>query len=142
VKFERAMQGDDPSGAIIEAYRRVLAAIPYDIYEREEKKQGEAFYHALLLVMLWSSRIPTRAENHSYKGRSDVEIEYRGKVYIIELKTAEGRDACERAADEALEQIGTRGYADKYDPVKVTLIGLAVDKTERRIGAFRIEPAQ
>jgi hypothetical protein len=137
VKLERAMQGRDPAGAIVDAYRRVLAAIPYDVYEREEKK-GEGFYHALLLVLLWSSRIPTHAENHSYKGRSDVEIEYRDKVFIIELKTAEGRDACERASDEALAQIKTKGYADKYVPAKVTLIGIAVDKTERQIGAFRI----
>ena len=92
--------------------------------------------------MLWSSRIPTHAENHSYKGRGDVEIEYRGKVYIIELKTAEGKDACELAADEALEQIRARGYADRYDPAKVTLIGLAVDKAERQVGACRVFSAE
>ena len=92
--------------------------------------------------MLWSSRIPTQAENHSYKGRSDVEIEYRDKVYVIELKTAEGEDACARAADEAVRQIETKGYADKYDPDKVTLIGLTVDKAERQVGSFRIVPAQ
>ncbi|MDR1621933.1 MAG: PD-(D/E)XK nuclease domain-containing protein, partial [Synergistaceae bacterium] len=99
----------------------------------------EAFYHALLLVLLWSSRIPTRAENHSYKGRSDVEIQYRGKAYVVELKTAEGQSACQRAADEAVEQIRAKGYADKYG-TGVVLIGLAIDRTQRRIGAFRIVP--
>ena len=133
-------------------YNRALAAIPYDVYVREEKKYeaerakedtsfsnlAESFFHAILFVLLWASRLTTRAENHSYKGRSDVEVEYRGKVYIIELKIAEGNDSCERAADEAIEQIRARGYADKYDPATVTLIGLAVDKSERQVRAFRI----
>ena len=141
LELQQAIKGTNPAGAIVEAYRRVLAAIPHDIYDREEKKRGEAFYHALLLVMLWSSRISTRAESHSYKGRSDVEIEYRDKVYIIELKTTEGKDACERAADEALGQIKAKGYADKYDLAKVTLIGLAVDKAERQVGAVRVVAA-
>ena len=87
--------------------------------------------------MLWSSRIPTCAENHSYKGRSDVEIEYQGKTYIVELKTAEGQNACERAADEAVQQILAKGYADKYGP-GVVLIGLAIDRAKRQVGAFRL----
>jgi hypothetical protein len=129
-------EGNEFAKTLIDAYNRILAAIPYDIYAHEEKKRGEAFYHALLLVLLWSSRIPTRAENHSYKGRSDVEIEHRGKIYVVELKTAEGDSACERAADEAIEQIRKKGYADKYS-TGVVLIGLAVDRAKRQVGAFR-----
>ncbi len=61
---------------------------------------------------------------------------------VIGLKVAEGQDACERAAEEAIGQIRAKGYADKYGSVPVTLTGLAVDRTERRIGAFRIVPMQ
>ena len=134
--------------AIIGFYRQVLASIPYDVYEREAsrkkgekegKKPSEAFYHAILLTLLWAARIPTVAENHSYKGRSDVEIAYRGRVYIIELKVADGAQECENAADEAIAQIKSKGYADKHDPMVTTLIGIAVDKSARQIGAHRIE---
>lgn len=137
-ELEVALKENKPE-AIIAFYRQILAAIPYDLYEREEKKSGEAFYHAILLTLLWAARIPTCAENHSYKGRSDIEIEYRGRVYIIEMKIATGADACEAAADVAIAQIKTKGYADKHDPAITTLIGIAVDKDKRQVGAHRIE---
>ena len=141
IKLEEELKAQNPE-AIIRFYRQVLASIPYDIYERAGKKgkePGEAFFHAVLLTLLWAARIPTTAENHSYKGRSDVEIVYRGRVYIIELKVADGAQECENAADEAIAQIKTKGYADKHDPMVTTLIGIAVDKSARQIGAHRIE---
>lgn len=137
-ELEASLQENNPE-AIIRAYQQILSAIPYDLYEQEEKKRGESFYHAVLLTLLWAARIPTYAENHSYKGRSDIEIQYRGNVYIIEMKAAVGEEACEAAADAALKQIKEKGYADRYAGDAVTLIGIAVDKEKRQVGAYRIE---
>ncbi|MDR1873542.1 MAG: PD-(D/E)XK nuclease domain-containing protein, partial [Synergistaceae bacterium] len=137
-------------------------SIPYDIYEQEgrkyarERERGrecgivtpyaESFYHAVLCSLVWASRVNTAAESHSYWGRSDIEAEKNGHRYVVELKVAEGKEAAEKAADEAILQIRKKGYADKYASLTVTcatpsttLIGLAVDQTRRRVGGYRIE---
>lgn len=124
-------------------YNRALSAIPYDIYTREEKKYeaelakgelsfsnlAESFFHAVLFVLLWASRLTTIAENHSYKGRSDIEVLKNGHHYVIELKVAE----------DGMTQIREKGYADKYEPGTATLIALAVDRAARLVKAHRIE---
>ncbi|MDR0651913.1 MAG: ATP-binding protein, partial [Synergistaceae bacterium] len=142
-------RGDAEAAAKI--YDRLLASIPYDIYEREEKKYAffskngesfaasyaESFYHAVLFAMLWASGIHTVAENHSYWGRSDIDAETNGIRYVIELKTAEGAEASERAAEEGMRQIKAKGYADKYE--HAVLVSFSVDRITRRLGASRFE---
>jgi hypothetical protein len=141
------------AAALTQMYDRLLMTIPYDIYEREEKKYSEnktneqykayplaeSFFHALLFSMLWASCAQTTAENHSYKGRSDIEAEKNGHRYVIELKVAEGKEAAEKAAQAALRQIHEKGYADKYAGEDVTLLGLGVDRRARRVGKAEIE---
>jgi hypothetical protein len=138
---------------VITIYNSMLASIPYDIYEHENRKYAEeqkkeeryalqyaeSFYHALLFALFWSSRIRTTAENHSYRGRSDIELEKNGHHYVIELKTADGKKAAEKAAEAAITQIHDKGYADKYAKNRVTLVGLAVDRSTRRVESYRIE---
>ena len=79
------------------------------------------------------------AENHSYWGRSDIEAEKNGHRYVIELKVADGKEAAEKATDEAMRQIREKGYADKYADKGATLIALAVDRERRRVAGWRIE---
>ena len=135
--------------AIVLFYNQTLRAIPYDIYDREEAKYererakglisfnlAESFYHAVLFTMLWSSGVTTLAENHSYRGRSDIEVLHRGHIYVVELKVADGADASARAADDAMAQINARGYADKHPGAR--MIGIAVDRTARQVGAYKI----
>ena len=147
--LERALAKGDAE-AIVTFYRRTLAAIPYDIHAREEKKYeldrakgdlsmsniAESFYHAVLFTMLWSSGVTTLAENHSYRGRSDIEVLHRGHVYVVELKVTDGQEASVRAADDAMAQIHAKGYADKHRGAR--LIGIAVDREARQVGAYKI----
>ena len=86
--------------------------------------------------MLWSSGVTTLAENHSYRGRSDIEVLHRGHVYVVELKVADGAEASARASDDAMEQIRAKGYADKHPGAR--LIGIAVDRETRQVGAYKI----
>jgi hypothetical protein len=150
--LEKALSDGD-SEELIRMYDKLLATIPYDIYEREERKYAEAnasekydayvlaesFYHALLFSMLWASCARTSSENHSYKGRSDIEAEKDGRRYVIELKIADGKEASEKTAVAAMRQIHEKGYADKYAGENVTLVGIGVDRDARRVGASRIE---
>ena len=70
------------------------------------------------------------------------EAEKNGYHYVIELKVADGKEAAERATDEAMRQIREKGYADKYAKdvgQGATLIAMAVDRTKRRVAGWRIE---
>jgi hypothetical protein len=151
VELEDALTRKDAE-SLVKTYNILLTSLPYDLYEQENRKYeiervkkgtvsqyAESFYHALLFTMLWSSRIHTTAENHSYKGRSDIEAEKNGHRYIIELKIAEGKEASEKAAEAAIRQIHEKGYADKYAGQDVTLIGLGIDRQARRAAKARIE---
>jgi hypothetical protein len=157
--------GNGCAGELVKVYNALLASLPYDLYEREERKYArehrrkqeggisvpyaESFYHMILFALIWASQVNTTAENHSYRGRSDIEAEKNGHRYVVELKVADGKEAAEKAADDAMMQIREKGYADKYAETGVTqgsttrgsttLIGLAVDRTARRVGACRIE---
>jgi hypothetical protein len=145
---------------LVKVYNSLLASLPYDLYEREEQKYArehkrereegipapyaESFYHMILFTLIWASRVNTTAENHSYWGRSDIEAEKNGHRYVVELKIADGQKAAEKAADDAIKQIQEKGYADKYvvdrrNHGATTLIGIAVDRTARRVGGYRIE---
>jgi hypothetical protein len=151
--LEKALE-DGRAEELVKIYNSLLASLPYDIYTREERQyakekgkasapyRAESFYHAVLFSLLWSSRIRTIAEGHTYWGRSDVEAETSGFRYVVELKIAEGKKAAAQAADEAIAQIREKGYADKDAAAAakpVVLLGLAVDKTERRVTEYRIE---
>ena len=146
--LERALANGDAE-ALVFFYNQTLRAIPYDIYDREEAKYererskglisfnlAESFYHAVLFTMLWSSGVTTLAENHSYRGRSDIEVLHRGHVYVVELKVADGAEASARASDDAMEQIRAKGYADKHPGAR--LIGIAVDREARQVGSYKI----
>ena len=146
--LEKALAKGD-ADALVTFYSQTLAAIPYDIYSREEARYerelakgliynniAESFYHAVLFTMLWSSGVTTIAENHSYRGRSDVEVIHRGHVYVAELKIADGADAAKSAAEDAIAQIQAKGYAKKYSSAK--FIGIAVDREARQVGAYKI----
>jgi hypothetical protein len=141
--------------SVVKIYNALLTTLPYDLYEREAQKYAkgqnvlyapayaESFYHALLFSMIWASRTHTTSENHSYKGRSDIEAEKNGWRYVIEMKVADGKEAAEAAAIEGMKQIRDKGYADKYavlDTLKgIILMAIAVDKESRSIGAAKIE---
>ena len=147
--LETALAGGDAE-ALVMSYRRTLAAIPYDIHAKEEKKYeldrekgdlsmsniAESFYHAVLFTMLWASGVTTLAESYSYRGRSDIEVLHKEHFYVIELKVADGAEASARAADDAMAQIHAKGYAEKYKGAR--LIGMAVDRQARQVGAYKI----
>jgi hypothetical protein len=170
--------GNGCAEELVKTYNALLASLPYDLYEREEqryareqgrRKEGllapyaESFYHMILFTLIWASEVNTTAENHSYWGRSDIEAEKNGHRYVVELKIADGKEAAEKASEEAMKQIHEKGYADKYAEIatarstaqgstaqgsatrgstargSMTLIGLAVDRAARKVGAYRIE---
>lgn len=95
----------------------------------------ESAYRAityLLTVLCGASAI---AERHSYQGRSDIEVEVGGNIYIFEFKY-------NRSVGEAMAQIRERDYAGRYamDHRTIYLIGANFnEKKEARGLKYEIE---
>jgi hypothetical protein len=114
----------------IETVNAILSAIPYPQIE----KQDEAFYHTVFYLMLSASGVLVLTEPLSSHGRVDIAVEFKDKVYIVELK-------CNQSSEEALRQIRAKRYHEKYAQSgrKVFLLGINFDTRERVLKDWRLE---
>jgi ATP-dependent exoDNAse (exonuclease V) beta subunit len=106
-----------------------LASIPYDLHIPGEKYYQNVFYFVFTLVGL-----RLNAEVHTNRGRIDAVIEGKDNILIFELKV-------DKSAQEALEQIKEKGYADQYRPQQkaIYLIGLNFNSAERNVNEYVVE---
>lgn len=109
----------------IEALKSFFAGIPYHL---ERSNQNEHYYHSLLYTLLVAFGADVRAEDPMAKGRSDITLLMPKGIYIMELKY-------DHSAQEALEQINQKGYADKYrmDGRPIIKVGISFSSEERNI---------
>jgi hypothetical protein len=119
---------------IFDAMNQTLANIPGKLYNKEYQ-ETEAYYHSIILTLLWACELHVHAEEYTSLGISDLVLEYRGDIYVMELKTS--------YAKTALTQIKTRGYAEKYKAAPyLALIGIAIDTEKRNLKDYTLEDAQ
>ncbi len=127
--------------------QQVFSAIPYHLYlNRLEKKELtggierlERYYHVVLLTLLWGCGIDAVAEEPSNLGRSDLAIRYGQDVWILELKKAPNPQAVKATAQQGLEQIKEKGYANRYKGRTLFLVGIGIDEEKRNLGCFAME---
>ena len=114
----------------IEAVKAFFAGIPYYLNEK-----GEHHYHVILYTLLTAFGADIHAEEPSAKGRADLILKMPRGSYVIEIKYDD-------TADEALNQIDQRGYAEKYrlDGRPVTKVGIAFSSKERNITDWKWQP--
>jgi hypothetical protein len=108
----------------------ILAAIPY----AHIHGQDERYYHTVFYLMLSASGVLVQTEALTSHGRMDIAVEFKDKVYIVELK-------CNQAAAEAIRQIHQKRYYEKYlqSGRKIHLMGINFDTSERRVKDWRFE---
>jgi hypothetical protein len=94
----------------------LLASLPYEVY----KKQSEGFYHGLLHLIFSYLGMFIESEPHLSNGRADVVVQTPQYIYIFEFKF-------NKNAEDALQQIKDKGYADKYRAVGKTIVGIGVN---------------
>ena len=129
---------DDLKKAFLEAdldtVRRIvsslLADLPYEVYD----KQSEGLYHGLLHFIFSLLGVYIKSEVHSSKGRADSVVETATHVYLFEFKF-------NKTAAEAMQQIKTKKYADKYENSGKIIVGIGVNfKTdEKEINEWQVE---
>ena len=118
---------NDDLAAFIEALKVFFAGVPYMIDDK-----GEHHFHAMLYTLFVSFGADVVAEELSAKGRADLVLKMPKGIYVMELKY-------DGTAEEALEQIERKCYAEKYalDGRPVTKVGIAFSSEERNITEWK-----
>ena len=84
--------------------------------------------------MVSASGVLVQTEVLTSLGKIDIAVEFKDKVYIIELK-------CNQSADKAIAQIKEKKYAEKYvnSNRNIFLIGINFDTSQRAITDWKWE---
>jgi hypothetical protein len=114
----------------------ILSAIPYtQIHGQPTPEGNEQFYHTVFYLMVAASGVLVHSEVLTSRGRMDLAVEFKDKVFIIELK-------CNQSAEQALRQIREKRYHEKYlqSGRKIYLLGINFNTAERAVTDWRLEP--
>ena len=118
---------------LIDAIGKYFNALPYSIYGG---KTYESTFQGLLLGLFISTGMMQNGEEKTPDGRMDAVAYSEKDIWIFELKV-------DKSAEEALEQINTKGYADKFgyliDGRKVHKVGLNFSSETRRLESWKCE---
>ncbi len=109
---------------LTEVINLVFAQIPYDLWFAENEK----FYHIITHLMFTLFGSLVQSEMHTQKGKADIVIFLNNAVYCLELKL-------DKSAEEALNQIKSRGYLERFANSGKTLhqIGINFSSKEKKV---------
>ena len=130
----KTFQRTDDLPAFIEAIKTFYSSLPY---QWEKDNRNEHYYHALLYTLLTAFGADVLVEESSARGNSDITLKMPRGIYIMELKY-------DHTAQEALEQIDQKGYADKYalDGRPVTKVGINISSKDHNINEWIASPTK
>ena len=116
--------------------RSFFAGIPYQWQGSNGPARYEAWYAGMLYACFRTIGLDLRVEDSSSRGRADMVVLHGDQVFVFEFKMADGEDDRDAVAQQAIDQIREKGYADKYrdrnEPVH--LIGVAFGRDRSPAG--------
>ena len=103
-----------------------------DIYL--EHKVKERYYHSLVYLIFSLLGFEVKSELLNAKGRLDMAVIFKDKVYIVEFKIKGTAESC-------IEQIKEKRYGDRFKSAgkKVIMCGMVFDEKEKRVGEIGFE---
>ena len=121
---------------IINLFNKVLAAISYDKYP----VKNESVLRSLLQVYLIGKNHDVRVEQHNYKGRSDILVNFPKRRVVLELKYTDKETEEKAKLAEAENQVKEKSYGLE-DLGDRELLQIACvfngDKNKRQITLFK-----
>ncbi len=111
----------------------LLASIPYHNYTKNELSQYEGYYASVIYAYMQSLGFTMIAEDVTNRGRADLTMIMKDKIYIFEIKVDTN--------ESPIKQIKERQYYKKYENQNkpIYLIGIKIDSKERNIVGFEWE---
>ena len=131
----RNLQAHDLQG--LETHLKALyAGLPHDWYRNNPIAQYEGHYASVFYSHFAALGVNVTVEDASHHGKVDMSIDFNGHVYLFEFKVVE-----QLPKGKAIEQIKTKGYADKYraSGKPIHLVGVEFSSAQRQIVAFDVE---
>ncbi|MCK5809042.1 ATP-binding protein [bacterium] len=119
----------------IDSFRKeinaLFASIPHQIFIAKK----EAYYHSIIYLVLKLLGVYIDVEVSTSRGRLDAVIKTKEFLFVIEFKMLPV------TADEALNQIKEKGYAEPYktDKREKFIIGISFDPDKREIEEMKVE---
>ncbi len=112
--------------------KRLFEAIPYHYHIKSPISQYEGYYASVLFSFFMSTGYEVRGEDVSRRGRADIVVLAKDKVYVVEIKTD--------AQEPAIKQIEERRYWEKYEGQgrEIYLVGINVDSEARGVKEMEI----
>ncbi len=101
----RAKRIDD----FMERMYTACSGLPYSLSSKKNEKMRERDYQIAFYIIFTLMGYYAEVEPQSHKGRADLIVQTNETVYIFEFKLNKNA-----TAEEALEQIKEKGYAEKY----------------------------
>lgn len=117
-----------------DAFTSFLASIPYEANKDARALNFEThFQYTFYLLLRVLSCYTTLIEKQNSHGRADIIIECPKNIFIFEFKL-------DGSADEALQQIENKGYAEPYlcDSRSVYKIGVNISSATRTVNEWKV----
>ena len=126
-KFIRELETGDAE-AFLSRLRAFFAGIPYELNDRTERHYQVVFYLVFRLMGQFAE-----TEVRSAHGRADAIVRTSDYLFVFEFKL-------NGTAEDALQQIGDRGYLIPFtaDRRRLVKIGVEFDAAERNLGRWII----
>lgn len=120
-------EGDVDS--FMQRFEAFFADFPYELNDKTERHYQVIVYLIFKLMGQF-----TQAEVHSAKGRADAVVQTKDYVYVFEFKL-------NGTAEEALQQIGEKGYAVpfKVDSRQLVKVGVEFSAETRNVKRWLVE---
>ena len=124
---------DGQTEKFIEGMRSIYSEIAYSLHPRKEELK-ENYFHTIFYLILSMSVVNMSSEVMTSRGRIDLVVEFRDKIYIIEFK-------CNQSSKEAIAQIKEKNYHQKYLTYgrKICLMGINFSTEKKNIEDWQAE---
>ena len=126
----------DDLPALRELFHSSYASIPHDWYRKNQLAGYEGYYASIFYSYFAALGLEIIVEDATNRGRIDMTVRYNRRIYLFEFKVVEMVPE-----GKALEQLKSKGYAEKYrrygEPI--SLIGVEFSRESRNIVGFEIE---
>lgn len=115
----------------VELYNIAIAGVPYDDFPN----RNEYWYRSLFIMLLKGAGIVSYAEVHTFRGRSDLLLQFKNLIVVLEFKFAQKSSQVEKMRAEGTQQMNDKDYAKSYASTgqKVITAVLVADDEERQI---------
>lgn len=116
--------------------KALYAGLPHDWYRNNPIAQYEGHYASVFYSHFAALGLSVTVEDASHFGKVDMTVDFAGHLYLFEFKVVE-----QLPEGKALEQIKTKGYADKYraSGKPIHLVGVEFSRERRQIIGFDVE---